>query len=208
MKMLKIVKGEKVIRIKATSKRVAHTRRIKSAKPKVEDRSEIGNRILNTVVSYYESVIKDQSFESAGAFDDSGRILLQKDGGKDVVKFDKKEMELCKGSTFTHNHPSDNSGFSPADVKFACQVGMKEMRTITSSNKGSSIKMKDGSNFTIDMWDKIGELCRTSDIETRSLFEMKIGTGEMTIEEANKSHWGVVWKNVFEKCPEIKYEVK
>ena len=135
--------------------------------------------------------------------------MFQKDGEKDLVMFDKKEMKMCKGSTFTHNHPRDNCEFSPADVKFACQTGMKEMRTITPSNKGSSIKIRDGTNFTIGMWDKIGELCRTVDIETRSVFEMKIANNEITIEQANKTHWNIVWKKVFAECPEIEYnEVK
>ena len=53
IKNLKIYKGEKIIHIKATSKRVAHKRRIKGAKPKVEIKSERINSVLENVVSYY-----------------------------------------------------------------------------------------------------------------------------------------------------------
>jgi hypothetical protein len=44
-----------------------------------------------------------------------------------------EESKKLKGSVFTHNHP-DSSSFSPADIRTACNLEMKEIR-ITATKK-------------------------------------------------------------------------
>jgi hypothetical protein len=201
-----LIKDEKIVRVKASKRAKAYIRKVLTAKYKSKVIND--NTILDRVVSQYESTIKDQSFESAGVFSNDGSIILQKDGEKDNVDFNKKEMKLCKGKIFTHNHPSNNSGFSPADIKFACKCEVKEMRAITPENEVCVIKMVDGSNFKPELWDNIENLSYVADKNIRIQFNKAINDGNMTIKEANKKHWNKVWVTVFEIISEIKYEVK
>lgn len=201
-----LIKDEKIVRVKASKRAKAYIRKVLTAKYKSKVIND--NTILDRVVSQYESTIKDQSFESAGVFSNDGSIILQKDGEKDRIRFDKKEMKLCEGKIFTHNHPSNNSGFSSVDIKFACKCEVKEMRAITPKNEVCVIKMVDGSNFKPELWDNIENLSNVADKNVRIQFTKAISDGNMTIKEADENHWNKVWVTVFEIISEIKYEVK
>jgi hypothetical protein len=198
-----LLKGEKIIAIRASKRAKAHKRKIK-----IGDKKRIKESSLKRVIEFYESTIKDQDFESCGAFSDDGSIVFQKDGEKDRVIFNKKEESLCEGATFTHNHPS-GLPFSPTDIKFTCKNKLKEMRVIGSSGKHFILKTTDGTNFNFDMWTNlILPKYKVADSDVHNSFINAINDKKMTIKEANEKHFFKVWEKVFNSTPNIIYEVK
>ncbi len=198
---LSLNKSEKKIRIKATPKRKAHYRTIKGAEDKPVKSS------LSNVLDFYEGSIKNQDFESCGAFKDDGSIIFQKDGEKDCVRFNEGERKLCYGSIFTHNHPSGSSSFSPEDIRWACQSEMKEMRVIARGGEKFTMSMKDGSNFSENLWQE--KIYLTQDVMNNQVhdeFIEKINNNEMTIKEADDSHWDEVWRRTTKEIQELKYD--
>lgn len=156
----------------------------------------------------WEDTIRQQDYETAGAFNEEGTLLFTKDGGDDIVKFTKEEGESFEGLRFTHNHPK-GSGFSPQDVKFACKAKMKELRVVSKvDGVRYALSMRDGSNFTHDMWEKQIWLAHNYYAnEIRTEFGTKIADGRMTIEQANNEHYPKLWASVTRDIPELKYEV-
>ena len=201
MKLLKIFKGEKIIRVKATPKRVAHKRRIKTSDKK-EDKIE---KIINN----YEKSIKDKTYEIGGAFDNNGKMVLFKDGDEDHIEFTKSEQKKLKGSIFTHNHPRGYS-LSMGDIIYAGESKMKEVRCISKSDgKTYSIKRKDGENFTRRFCFNVlyAKALKYDKIIYKENMK-KVESGEVSIYDVNKIHWDCVWKKVTDDVPEIIYGVK
>ncbi len=168
--------------------------------------AEAKQKKITKTVTDYEMKIRDQDYESCGAVDANGNLTFTKDGEKDRVGFTKDDKIKCEGTVFTHNHPQGYS-FSPADIRWACQSGMKEMRAISKeTGKTYVMKMKDGSNFNYDLWrDKIGKAQTNADTLVRSMFEAAIGEASMSITDANHQHWNEVWTRVATNVPELEY---
>jgi hypothetical protein len=196
-----LLKGEKKIKVKATSKRKAHYRIIKTS-------NKVKKFRLENQLNFFENSIRNQDYETLGAYDENGNIILQKDGEKDRISITKEEGLKLKGSFFTHNHPKGFS-FSPADILCACQNEMKEMRCISKADGSKySMSMKDGSNFNRKLWDdKIEAVYLDADSQVRSQFTSAMYNNEMTIQQCNDAHWNYVWGLVSELCPELEYKV-
>jgi len=158
------------------------------------------------IVSDYENTIRDQTFESCGVFGVDGKHLLHKDGERAYITFTPEEASNFKGAIFTHNHPNGRS-FSKEDVSIACRTGMKELRAITPQSKGKTyiLRMKDGTNMSPDIWDKIEPSFNKNNKEIHDEFSNKIRSGDMTIDEANAKHYDEMWSRVAEDVPEIEY---
>lgn len=193
-------KGEKIITIKASKRAKAHKRKVKTVdKPKVV-------KFDNTELHFFEDDIKKQDFESCAAFDENGEIIFSKDGEKDRVAFNDEERIMCNGTIFTHNHPIGYS-FSPADIRWACQSEMKEMRVISKSGERFTMVMEDGSNFNMKLWDdKINGIQRDMNNWVHEDFSEKINNKILTIQEATDSHWDTVWRKVVKRIPELRYD--
>ena len=88
------------------------------------------NGVLNA-----EKSISGNNYESLIAFDSKGNIIYQAKGGKDWVRYDRKQV---KDAVVTHNHPR-GSAFSSEDLVGMVESNMKEMR-ITSKNFTYSMK--------------------------------------------------------------------
>lgn len=115
-----------------------------------------------------------------------------------------EESKKLKGSVFTHNHP-DSSSFSPADIRTACNLEMKEIR-ITATKNSYTMKMKDGSNFESKMWnEKIEKSMKYHNRNVRKEFENKIFSGELSTDDANLMHWHEVWSRVVKDIPQLEY---
>lgn len=59
-----------------------------------------------------------------------GRLILQRIGEPNRVRFPVRVLERAAGATFTHNHPGGTS-FSVDDIALAAEYGFSEMRVIT-----------------------------------------------------------------------------
>lgn len=196
--MIILNKGEKTITVRASKRARVHKRKIKiSDKPKESP--------FKRALDFYESTIKDQDYESCGAFKDDGSIVFQKDGEKNRIGINDEEMDLLEGATFTHNHPKGFS-FSPEDILCACDGKMKEMRCV-SKDSVYSMKLKNGKNFSPDLWkNMLADTYIDISNSTHTKFENAIDNGEMTIDQAINWHWDTVWGLVSEQCPEIEYK--
>lgn len=196
---VKLKKSEKIVTIKASKRAKAHKRKVKTSdKPK--------EKVFNsTYLDLFENKIKSQDFESCAAFNGDGNMVFNKDGEKDRVEFNDEERLKQKGTVFTHNHPIGYS-FSPADIKWSCKAELKEMRSISRSGDKFTMKMKDGSNFNMELWDdKINSCQRDMNDQVHDEFINAINNKEMTIQEATDSHWDTVWRKVVKKIPELEY---
>jgi len=169
-------------------------------------RFRTGRKDTTNSISDFEAKIKDQDYETSGVFDDSGKLIFEKNGEKDNVKFTKEEIDKFEGMTLTHNHPQGDS-FSPMDLKFACASKMKAIRvTCRGNDKSFILRTKDGANFKPELWDDnqetgvegLGFIVSTYDDDVRGDFRARIYDGRMTVAEAEGSHWEEVWKRVTE----------
>ena len=196
-----LLKGEKIVTVKASRRAVAHKRRVKTG----EKLKEI-IKFDKTNLHLFEDDIKDQDFESCAAFNERGDMIFNKDGEKLRVGFNDDEKTMCKGTVFTHNHPIGHS-FSDSDIKWACQSEMKEIRVITTHGEKYHMRLKSGENFNLNMWlNRIGIAFQEANFRVRKDFTSAMYNNEMTIQQCNDAHWHSVWGLVSEKCPEIEYK--
>lgn len=195
-----LLKGTKIIHVKASKRSKAHIRKIKvSDKPKVV-------KFDKNNLHLFEDDIKNQDFESCAAFDETGKMVFNKDGEKSRVGFNDAEEVLCEGTVFTHNHPIGHS-FSDSDIKWACQSEMREMRVITKHGEKYHMRLKSGRNFNWDMWlNLIGLAYQEANFRVREDFMNAMYNNEMTIQQCNDAHWHSVWSLVAENCSELEYK--
>lgn len=81
----------------------------------------------------FEDSIRNQSFETAGVYDEDGNLILKKDGDKNSIYFTEEELMLMRSNkdvVFTHNHPKGYS-FSKADIILAYKNNLREMRAVS-----------------------------------------------------------------------------
>jgi hypothetical protein len=180
-----------------------------------KQRFRVGKKdTTSDVISNFEAKIHGQDYETAGVFSDTGEMIFEKSGEKDHVNFTKEEGESFKGATLTHNHPKGDS-FSPQDLQFACQCEMKAVRvTCRSCNKTFVLRSADGADLRMELWKDsemtgtvgLGFMLHTYGDEVWHENRAKIKSGDMTIAEAEGSHWQEVWKRVNEHDNRIIYE--
>lgn len=159
---------------------------------------------IEDIVRRHEDEIRHKSYENCFAFGPDGKILLNKSGSKDTIVITREEGVRLKGAIFTHNHPRSSS-FSPADIQTSCGVGLKEIR-IASSRYSYSMRLKDGSAFSEDLWsEKIEPTMNKYNFVVRNELEDQIIAGQVSIDDANILHWHEVWSRVVKDIPELEY---
>lgn len=179
-----------------------------------KQRFRVGKKATSKAMTDFEAKIRDQDYETAGVFNDAGKLIFEKSGEKDRVKFTKAEGNSFKGLTLTHNHPKGDS-FSPMDLKFACTVEMKAIRVTCKGNgKTFVLRPKDGTTLRAELWNDddemgitgLGFMVQTYNDDVRGDFKARIYDGRMTVAEAEGSHWQEVWRRVNEHDNRIIYE--
>jgi len=89
-----------------------------------------------------EDQIRRLPIENAVAWNAEGAEVLVKAGEKNRIVFTDEEMDLLKGTVFTHNHPnglafpdddprSFGNSFSIEDLRLACYAELAELRAVT-----------------------------------------------------------------------------
>ncbi len=169
--------------------------------------SVAGERIPRAPVATTEDVLRQHErdiiglkYEAAVVVDDSGNVIFEKKGAKDYVAFTPAESRKLRGKTLTHNHPPGES-FSRADVETMFDLEMSEIRVVGQLGGDKYLyrmrpddiirALASGQNeqyFT--------EIVRTTDIDVRRDFTGRVRSGSMTIVDAGKEHWHVVWTRV------------
>ena len=126
--------------------------------------------------------------EQLFALDENGGHLGEATGTKSEVKIPQELTDKLKAhgnATLTHNHPGGTS-FSMADVMYAQQANLKEIRAVGVDQPFLYIlkRPKEG-------WpdrDTLLKEVRDSDSKIREVLELAIESGQMKYEDANKSH--------------------
>ena len=150
---------------------------------------------LETALQKAETSIVGLPYERAHVFDSRGKTLLVKDGEKNLVRFEAKELPLMKNSIFTHNHPTIGGSFSIEDIMLAAKRDVAEMRAVGSKYTHRMIRPEAG-------WPEVGLIeneYRITDREVRAEFTRNIALGRMTADEANLHHHNEVWVVVARK---------
>lgn len=157
-----------------------------------------------------EEEIKFNRFESAFAVDDTGRVLLDKAGARFRVEFGAEEildLQSGRGVIFTHNHPRgwdyppedarhSGSSFSDADIAFACETGVFEMRVVTPTSR-LFMRPPPPAGWSRNYWEVIlGPLCAKHVITVRHDLSQAVSRRQMTPEAASARHWHDIWMRV------------
>jgi len=77
-----------------------------------------------------ENAIARERREIAYVLDEDGRVLVRREGGRDMVSLGDLPRELIRGRYVTHNHPEGNS-FSREDIRFLLEFRPAEIRAVT-----------------------------------------------------------------------------
>lgn len=92
---------------------------------------------INEASKKVENTIRGKTVEHGVVIDLNGNVLARSKGDLGSVSLP-KGVNL-KDTTFTHNHPSGNSGFSGADIMIFARYNMREMRAVGKGGKDFSI---------------------------------------------------------------------
>jgi NAD+--asparagine ADP-ribosyltransferase len=154
--------------------------------------------LVGANISTVEGSIKSNKSESAAVYVNGNQILF-KDGKKNYVQFTTAEVQAMKGGVLTHNHPSGTS-FSDADVALISKHKLKEIRAVSTqytyslSGKGNGTSAADA----IKMYN-------SESMRIIPIFRQKIMKGEMTVEEATKTHAHEILSTI---APKLGYKYK
>ena len=156
-----------------------------------------------------EEEIKLNRFESAFAVDEAGNVLMDKAGEQFHVGFtlgERERMQAGLGVIFTHNHPRGwdyppedtrhaGSSFSDADIAFACETAVSEMRVVTPTSR--LFMRPSPTGWSRSYWEAtLGPLCARHVIIVRHDLSQAVSRRQMTPEAASTRHWHEIWTRV------------
>jgi len=81
--------------------------------------------------------------ETAYVVDDTGKVILEKEGGRGYVEFTPSEYEKITGTKnaiFTHTHPG-NCSFSGGDMSWLADMDLTQEMRVAAKNYNYSVKM-------------------------------------------------------------------
>ena len=119
-------------------------------------------------------------------FDDEGNLIYQADGAKDRISFSPQEVNLMRGKTLTHNHPS-SSPFSEDDVRFFFETNLKEIRA---TGREYTYILSAPSDFRYLSWHGVYSKWAGSITETKNEW-LSSNPGASTLKEIS----GYVWRD-------------
>jgi hypothetical protein len=164
-----------------------------------EHRSSDVTLRAETTLRSKERKICDDDKETGIFVGRDGKVAFSKGGEEHLVNYTAAEIRSLKeldDLVMTHNHPSGRS-FSREDLEFAAIVNLAEVRAIgRDSITGRRYihripRPENGWPSKTELGRAIGK----ADSKVKDSFCRQIGSGEMTIREANLYHWHNVWKS-------------
>lgn len=153
---------------------------------------------LERTIRLKEDEIRLLDHEKAIAYDDQGKILLEKTGDSGSVSFSSQEMDRLKGSVMTHNHPAamyfgdsaevDGGSFSVEDWQFAARTQLKEIRAVGVEARYSLTPPKEG--WSEDWWrEKAAPAYRKNLVQVHGELIKEVRAGKITPDRANVEIW-------------------
>ncbi len=165
------------------------------AKTKPEKVEDIEATIRND-----EAKIANQKVESCFAYDKDGKVIFKKTGAKSSITFTEEDINnmLKNGVThFTHNHPGDTS-FSADDIRMACKFKVAQIRA--RGPQHLHILNAPEGGWDMDYYKKTisPAYARVNDKVYKETLN-KLTYKEITLDEANYTHFHKVWTAVAEE---------
>ena len=172
----------------------------KKSKPVGQGRQQAQTVNVDTEVSNLRGEIRSLKYESFGAYDKNGKLLVRRSGTSDEITLSSSDVKKMIGSVDTeiHNHPSSSS-FSLADIQASLGAGSRV--TIVTSPRydylmdgmRQFVNKKGGRDKAIRSIRRLHKFA-----EKRQLDEAisKIKKGELSVEDANLMHNHNVWSDV------------
>lgn len=99
-----------------------------STTPAVEP--DLSTPLLQAVVALESQIRNNKTGETGAFFDETGVVVVQRQGLPDQVSFQDVPTFMLVGRLFTHNHPG-GAGFSLRDVRSAASLQLIELRVVT-----------------------------------------------------------------------------
>ena len=159
---------------------------------------------LETIIHGHEDKIRNRKTEKGIVFDGDGNVVFEKSGTKNRIVYTDEEVKSFKGRVFTHNHPRSTS-FSDADIRTACMTGLKEVR-VAGAKRSYVMTMADDSDFNQGLWDDtMKQAVKYHNEEVKGEFLSKIAAGDMTVEEAEFTHWHTIWSRIARDIARVEY---
>lgn len=153
---------------------------------------------LQATLKTEEAWLRLQKVEHAVIMELDGTVKHRlTDGKKSEVRIPFGRNEI-KGMVFTHNHPR-NSAFSPADIDVSVHFDLAEMRAVTATGTYRIRPTNPATGWPAGL----AALTRGEHLQVRKLNLIRIQQGTLTIDEAEKNHWRMVWERVAQKEPGI-----
>jgi hypothetical protein len=126
----------------------------------------------------------------------NGRESYRKEGDAVSVRFDASQRGQLKDCKIIHNHPN-GSCLSAGDIKFAIQENLAEIQAV------SHIDEKTFRRYRLVRgeggWPLVGTMRGTIQLQGTFLkmeYDAKVGSGEMTEDEANELFWPELYEIV------------
>ena len=117
----------------------------------------------------------------------------------DFTRDEVDEMGHPDGRILTHTHPSSRS-FSIQDLLMACKAYLSEIRAVGDEYECIFLPPLGVGQFTPEFWnDEIGDIVVETNNSIYEEFMAKMNRGEMSIDEADKTHHHTLWMRVSEK---------
>jgi len=155
-----------------------------SDSPENQDVPVFGGKLYQSL-KIRESEIYADKIEHLVIYNDDGEKVIDVDGEEDSVSLVGITDKIA-GTWVTHNHPNSTS-FSWADIFNMYRFKAKGMRIISKKFDYQILFNQEHSvEFVEDVYLRINS-------QTRNNFWKKISNKEITVQEANETHYHVVW---------------
>jgi hypothetical protein len=152
-----------------------------------------------------EETIMGHGSETALCWDKEGNLLPAiSQGAPDSVEFSAEQLGKLQGGTLAHNHPPGTS-FSVADVEFAGQEQLKELRVCGRGPDGMArlFSMRPGEKG----WPRRGEAAEEFGYAWRAVMSMA-DNGKLDLGPARFARAHEAWKLTAPACGLIYTEIK
>ncbi|NJB67507.1 hypothetical protein GGQ74_001147 [Desulfobaculum xiamenense] len=150
-----------------------------------------------------EAKIATRKTEKMVVVDEGGRVIFERVGGRNSVRFLVTEAKAFRGAYLTHNHPGGSS-FSPADMKTAIRYGVRELRAVTAEHLH---RVRFAVESGREAWAEREIMLLKDRFEPKVVKEIlaRLESGTLNRREANIMMWHRIWSHIAKELPWMSY---